>query len=330
MPHKKSGKSSTKGAASTVVKTSVLTSVNGYSILPVLTPTSTNRDAKHYLYVREHVSKLDEPTETDGRVLFAVNLPIDSTEAHLRALFGSLVPVGQGRIESVKFAGPIDVQRVVSSEDVIEEEVEEPQTGKKRKREAEASTPLAITGFPSSWDRKILPAASTAHITFLEASGLQKVLSALVSEKLHQSPPLWGKNVNPGQPPLGLARYQAHHTLSYPSRALLQATADKAIELFESRENMRAVALKRMRSEPDEDGFVTVTRGSRSAPGRAADEDELKEKTEEKKKKGELQDFYRFQLREKKREKMMELRRKFEEDKVRVREMREKRRFRPY
>ncbi|BFZ62524.1 hypothetical protein YB2330_003623 [Saitoella coloradoensis] len=328
MPHKKgkSGKSTTDTSVS-------VTSINGYSILPILTPTPTNPDTKHYLYVREHVSKLvdDQQTETDGRVLFAVNLPIDSTEQHLKALFASLVPVGQGRIESVKFAGPIDVQKVVGPEDVIEEEANanEPQPGKKRKRDPSTSTPttpLAITGFPSSWNRKILPAGSTAHITFLEPSGLQKVLHALTSQKIHTSPPLWGKNVLPPQPALGLARYQAHHTLTYPPRPLLQATADATITSFESRETARALTLRRLRSEPDADGFVTVTRGSRTAPARALEGDDL----EDKKKKGELHDFYRFQLREKKREKMMELRRRFEEDKERVRDMREKRRFRPY
>lgn len=74
--------------------------------------------------------------------------------------------------------------------------------------------------------------------------------------------------------------------------------------------------------EPDKDGWITVTRKSpKPVQGK---------RHRQKKKKKELLNFYQFQLRESKRQQIAELRRKFEEDKQKVAEMKSKRKFRPY
>ena len=74
---------------------------------------------------------------------------------------------------------------------------------------------------------------------------------------------------------------------------------------------------------PDEDGFITVTRGGRTGPARL-EQAELKQKEleERRQKNGAKADFYRFQTREKRKEAEGELRRKFEADRKRVEEMR--------
>lgn len=92
---------------------------------------------------------------------------------------------------------------------------------------------------------------------------------------------------------------------------------------FAANEASQARLLARMRQEPDEDGFVTVTRGGRTNPARREAAQELAEKQEEKQKG--LEDFYRFQSREKRKERAGELVKKFEEDKERVRKMKERR-----
>jgi len=79
------------------------------------------------------------------------------------------------------------------------------------------------------------------------------------------------------------------------------------------------LSLKRLRSEPDEDGFITVTRRER--------EEVVPEKTN---KAVNLEDFYKFQKREKRVQKMEELRRKFEEDKLKVERAKEGRKFKPF
>lgn len=83
---------------------------------------------------------------------------------------------------------------------------------------------------------------------------------------------------------------------------------------------------------PDEDGFVTVTRGGRVGPARKADAESKRVEMEEKerKKREEMGDFYRFQTRERRKAEQGELVKRFEEDRKRVEAMKEKRgKFRP-
>lgn len=90
---------------------------------------------------------------------------------------------------------------------------------------------------------------------------------------------------------------------------------------FGAQEASQARLRAKQRQEPDEDGFVMVTRGGRNGPARPEVVQEQAEK-QKKKRKG-LEDFYRFQTREKRKEKAKDLLKKFAEDKETVRKMRE-------
>jgi ribosomal RNA-processing protein 7 len=109
---------------------------------------------------------------------------------------------------------------------------------------------------------------------------------------------------------------------------VLQASVDAYMTAFADQEASRARALTRQRAEPDEDGFVTVTRGGRMGPARLEEAQEKAELQKEKQKGKE--DFYRFQMREKRKEKANELLKGFEEDRKKVEAMKMKRnKFRP-
>lgn len=96
---------------------------------------------------------------------------------------------------------------------------------------------------------------------------------------------------------------------------------------FAERETIKARSLANQRQEPDADGFVAVTRGGRTGPARQEEAQERLER-QRAKQRG-LDDFYRFQSREKRKERAVELVRKFEEDGARVRKLKEARgRFR--
>jgi ribosomal RNA-processing protein 7 len=83
---------------------------------------------------------------------------------------------------------------------------------------------------------------------------------------------------------------------------------------------------KTARSVPDEDGFITVTRGGRAGPARIDDAEAKKAELDERRKNnGVKDDFYRFQNREKRKEAEVNLRKRFEEDRRRVERMRERR-----
>jgi len=113
--------------------------------------------------------------------------------------------------------------------------------------------------------------------------------------------------------------YLSHHKLKYPNRVELQSLVDTALTRFNEAESARMLPLKRLHSEPDEDGFITVTRRERDEPVVA-----------KKNKSMDLEDFYRFQKREKREKRMDELRRKFEEDKLKVERAKEGRKFKPF
>src|ERR1035437_5887247 len=72
-----------------------------FAILPISIPSVPSFPVKATLclYVKHHEPKI--PTPSDVRSLFLVNVPIDSTEAHFRAIFTRLI--GAGRFESIIF-----------------------------------------------------------------------------------------------------------------------------------------------------------------------------------------------------------------------------------
>lgn len=122
------------------------------------------------------------------------------------------------------------------------------------------------------------------------------------------------------------AGYQTHHTLAFPPKPNLQKSINAYLSAFTRAETGRNRLRARQRAVPDEDGFITVVRGGRTGPARLEEAEAAKEKLEERKKKrGAKEDFYRFQVREKRKEREGELRRKFEQDRRKVADMRERR-----
>ena len=120
--------------------------------------------------------------------------------------------------------------------------------------------------------------------------------------------------------------YQTHYTLTFPPKPILQKSINAYLSAFTRAKTARNRLRARQRAVPDEDGFITVVRGGRTGPARLEEAEATKEKLEERKKKrGAKEDFYRFQVREKRKEREGELRRKFEQDRRKVAEMRERR-----
>ena len=117
--------------------------------------------------------------------------------------------------------------------------------------------------------------------------------------------------------------YLRHYQLTHPDKAELLESVNSYMTAYAAKEAARVKLLARQRQVPDEDGFITVTRGGRIGPARQEEAQEKAEKQREKQKG--LEDFYRFQTREKRKERAGELIKKFEEDKQKVKKMREQR-----
>jgi ribosomal RNA-processing protein 7 len=299
-----------------------------FAILPISLPPlpSYPVETTHCLYLRPHAPKI--PTATDSRSLFLVNVPIDSTEAHFRSIFTTLV--GAGRFESIIFDN--ERRNTVPSTEVAV--VEKKGKHSKRKRGDDKKAWTADDGqLPKVWDRDMHRSGSTAVALMADEKSVEVVLKAV--RKVHKSGeyPVWGKGVEDKVPKLGSERYLTHHILRYPDKAVIQASVDAFMQAFNEKEEETAQAAKRARNVPDEDGFVTVTRGGRTGPARReeAEEARRKELEKEEEKRKSMGDFYRFQGRERRKEEQGELVKRFEEDRKKVEDMRKERRgrFRP-
>jgi ribosomal RNA-processing protein 7 len=287
--------------------------VNGFHVLPIriASPVPSTPSAVHVLFVRKHEEAVRPPavSSTDpSRTLFIVNIPVDSTKEALRGLFASL----GARLEDVR------IHRQTEN-DLEEENLDE-------------------YVFPDVWDKSLCQSGSTAHITFPDPEDVTKILKTISKERRNQSGAIreWGVGIEnpsstlglnrtqpPHEPPLIDIGYLTHYKLTYPAKPSLQSLVDTALTRFNAVEAARMLTLKRLRSEPDEDGFITVTRKQR--------EDVIIPPAEKRRNKAiDLEDFYKFQRREKREKQMDELRRKFEEDKIKVERAKQARKFKPF
>lgn len=118
---------------------------------------------------------------------------------------------------------------------------------------------------------------------------------------------------------------------SYDRQFVNPRVLAESVDSYMKRVTKKEIAEKRrlfaMKNQPDEDGFVTVVRSGRAPVGRPQDAERQLEK---KKDTGIHKDFYRFQLREKKKKALLDLAHKFEFDKQRIQQLKEKRQFKPY
>ncbi|KAH0334777.1 hypothetical protein KCU81_g9315, partial [Aureobasidium melanogenum] len=290
-------------------------SVNDYTVLPLSIPPTDSfpQATKHYLYLRPNAPKV--ATENTPRELFVVNLPIDATETHLRSLFATH---GAGaRVERVEFEGTRTGKKLTAPVTS--------KSGKKRKRGGDGESKMVE--LPELWDRRVGRSGNTCVVVFVDASAAEMALKEVKKVVKAGKEVVWGAETEK-VPALGAARYLSHHALRFPSTAALQASVDAYMTAFAEQEATRARLLARQRAEPDEDGFITVTRGGRMGPARQEEAQEKAEKQKEKQKGKE--DFYRFQMREKRKEKANELLKGFEEDRKKVEAMKMKRnKFRP-
>ncbi|KAI0394309.1 ribosomal RNA-processing protein 7-domain-containing protein [Xylariaceae sp. FL0594] len=303
---------------------------HGLSILPITIPPLPSYPIKatHYIYLRRNAPKITTPD--DSRSLYLANVPTDSTEAHLRSIFSSLV--GAGRFESLTFEHERRTTKVSHEPAQAERLAKHHKKRKREDEEAQNEKEEAAAELPRLWPRDIHRSGSSAVALLADEKSVELVLKAINKLRKSKKYPVWGEGVKTGAPLLGNQWLKAHNKLSYPGNNAVQAMVDAYFAVFNRKEEEANQLAKRLRNEPDEDGFVMVTRGGRSAPARRDEAEEAKQRMLDKqqKRKDETQDFYRFQLRERRKAEHQELLKKFEDDKKKVQAMREKRgNFRP-
>ena len=185
-------------------------------------------------------------------------------------------------------------------------------------------TPTTATTDIKTWDEKLLPSGATALVRFVDVESCLATLRCISSRTSSSSSPSWA-----GATSVGVARYSRHHKLRFPSAAHLQGAVDKFMAGFNAEEARQAAAARGRSQQVGEDGFVTVTRGSRiNADGEAKRLLVEKERKKTASAAG-VGGFYRFQVREERKRRHLELIRKFEDDRKIVEERKKGRRFAP-
>lgn len=302
-----------------------------FAILPVQLPLlpSYPVTTTHEIRVRRNTPRI--PTTNDSRSLFLKNIPADSTEPHFRAVFAHLV--GPGRFETIQFEDQgtsttlaLDPARATTINGFAKKRKRGDVEDEERQGEEEAAQ------LPDIWTRKLQQSSSTAVVLLADEKSVQQVLKAIAKLDKTKKYPVWGENLAEEVPPLGSPWISHHLQLSRADKTATKKAVHSFFNTFNRKEKEAAELAKRLRNEPDDDGFVTVTRGSRAAPAGRNEAEEAKRKMVEKqtKKKSELKNFYRFQLREKRKQEQAALLKRFDEDRKKVDAMREKRgKFKP-
>ncbi|CAM1500992.1 Fc.00g101540.m01.CDS01 [Cosmosporella sp. VM-42] len=301
-----------------------------FAILPIKIPSTPSYPATaiHEVRIRRNAPKI--PTVDDSRSLFLKNIPADSTEPHFRAVFTELV--GAGRFETITFddetrtALPVDPAQAIKLTALARKRKRRDLEAEEREQEEEAAQ------LPEIWSRRLQRSSSTAIVLLADEKSVQLVLKAIAKVQKTKKYPTWGGNLADDVPALGSAWISSHLQLSRVDKLATQKSVHAFFNAFNRKEKDAVELAKRLRNEPDEDGFVTVTRGARVAPASRTEAEEAKRKMIERdeKKKSETKDFYRFQLRERRKAEQAALLRRFEDDRRKVNAMREKRgKFRP-
>ncbi|KAI8593875.1 ribosomal RNA-processing protein 7-domain-containing protein [Geranomyces variabilis] len=265
--------------------------------------------AVHYLFIRAHEPRKPDPSLPAGRTLFIANVPTDATSAHFARLFrrcGVVERVAWGGGGGVGVTTRDGVRRTGGHAHVVFKQHDAVENAVGMKSRARVwSAESVIEEDKNDDDDDVDPA---------KAAAAKKTTTVLN----------------------GLAKYLAVHYAARPTLATLAAETNSTLAAFEDAERAARAAIESARNVPDADGFVTVVRGrgrkgmnsdGQGASVTAARAEDLKKL---KPKKKELVDFYRFQLRENKRNQLADLRRKFEDDKQKIAALRANRRFNPY
>lgn len=286
--------------------------IKGFVPFPISIPASAGlEESEHYCYIKPHVSRdADELPETT-RALFLIN------------------PLPYWDLKTVK-----DLFRQVNNSCHIQSVLT---------REAVDNSRVSATGSGVNYDIHInlsklsnedlgreLPKEEqfpfgSSVITFLDRDGLELFLESLKKNK---------KIVWKGPEQVGLQKYSQIPGLL--NRDELEKTVTQALHDFQTREKLAEEEVAGMRTIVDEDGFTLVvgkqkkTKADILGSMKKKSDLENNEEIAKKSKKKEKQDFYRFQIRERKKQEMNQLLSKFKNDQEKIKVMRERRKFKPY
>uniref|UniRef100_A0A0A9XBH4 Ribosomal RNA-processing protein 7 C-terminal domain-containing protein n=1 Tax=Lygus hesperus TaxID=30085 RepID=A0A0A9XBH4_LYGHE len=162
-----------------------------------------------------------------------------------------------------------------------------------------------------------------AYVVFAQEEGARNTLLSPADETLI----LFEKK--PTETVLDRWINEYNQRVNIDSEALKKEVDDYMAQYDESKEEMEVKEKQKHEEEEAEDGWVTVTRKS-GIPRKESVHKKIMKKQDNRTKKTQLMNFYRFQIRESKMNQLVKLREKFEEDKKKITQLKESRKFKPF
>ena len=124
--------------------------------------------------------------------------------------------------------------------------------------------------------------------------------------------------------PRGSDAYKIRNSAKYPDEAALQASVDEYMRQFDEAEEEQRLEMAKQGQMVDEDGFTLVVNPKRKSLA------DIPAPVKKKSRSLEKDDFYRFQLRERRKNEMNALLKRYQDDKAKVEELKQKKKLRPY
>ncbi|OBZ70480.1 Ribosomal RNA-processing protein 7 [Grifola frondosa] len=223
-------------------------------------------------------------------------------------------------------------------EDVEKKDASEDENGERPRKKRKVHPAPQVVPLPAVLLRTLRRTGRSAHVVFLDDSSLSRALA------LSSKPRPWPTDTSA---PLGLSHYTTLYASLRPPLDVVKAHADSWMKAFEYEEAKKKQQSKYKKGEAivDEDGFTLVTRGGaygktlggdvgvasiKFQKDQSASGGKGKRARKHKKEKMEKGSFYAFQIHEKKRNELIELKKNWEADKEKVEKMKSSRKFKPY
>ena len=257
-------------------------------------------NSHHQVLFKPHNVRVDEPLKPRERTLFCANIPPWATVEAVRKIFQL-----NGNIENIYF----QLQPSVGPPPL-------PSADNDTFKPDPSSDPYAMeSGF------------KFAYVVFDRPSGIKNALQKMDLTKEYF--------VNTGDEytvVTGVKKWNQEYNKLWRNEKYISEEIDSHMKEYDK--NVAELKEKNDElEEPDEDGWVTVTKKvdtKKGNPDHSKKDASKNKKNRRKKKKLELVNFYSHQIKEEKINKIQLLRKKFEQDKQKIAQMKTERKFRPF
>lgn len=274
--------------------TNEVVTVNAFTVIQVKVA-ETSRVVRH-LYIKEHNVTDTHPCKPSGRTLLVLNVPPYVTEDVVKQVFSECGTVQRVILQQKPTSGP-SPNSLAAGESLF--------------------TPLAQhVGY------------QVAYVIFKDKSSVSHAKSMPYNRQRLLSS-------DESRLVTGIAKWRQEYISSLPPPAdKLKAEVQRYMSDYDRKVEEESEAAREAEGVADDEGWIKVTHLSKNkvaAASRTESQDKrAKRKLKKRNREKELLHFYKFQVRESKKEQIMQLRHKFEEDKRQIAAMKAARKFRPY